>query len=60
MSLASLLARRITQTGPMSLAEYMTECLLHPEFGYYTSRDPLGAGGDFITARLKSARCSAN
>jgi SAM-dependent MidA family methyltransferase len=34
----------------MTLAEYMTECLLHPELGYYTRRDPLGRAGDFVTA----------
>lgn len=34
----------------MSLASYMAECLLHPEHGYYTTRDPLGRAGDFITS----------
>jgi SAM-dependent MidA family methyltransferase len=48
--LGDLLLRRIAMTGPMSVAEYMTECLLHPQHGYYTTRDPLGAGGDFTTA----------
>lgn len=48
--LAQLLARRISATGPISIAEYMTECLLHPQYGYYTTRDPLGAAGDFTTA----------
>ncbi|AJE48333.1 class I SAM-dependent methyltransferase [Celeribacter indicus] len=48
--LAEILARRIAQTGPISLADYMSECLLHPRHGYYTTRDPLGAAGDFITA----------
>src|SRR5215813_5758384 len=28
----------------------MELCLLHPEHGYYVSRDPLGREGDFITA----------
>src|SRR5215469_742539 len=28
----------------------MELCLLHPEHGYYVSRDPLGRGGDFTTA----------
>lgn len=49
-SLADILARRIAQTGPISLMEYMAECLLHPEHGYYVTRDPLGADGDFTTA----------
>ncbi len=48
--LAALLLRRIAATGPISLADYMADCLLHPEHGYYTTRDPFGAGGDFITA----------
>lgn len=48
--LAALLARRIAATGPLTLADYMAECLLHPEHGYYTSRDPLGRAGDFTTA----------
>ncbi len=50
MSLRDLLCARIAQTGPMSLAAYMAECLLHPEFGYYTTRAPFGQGGDFTTA----------
>lgn len=50
MSLRDILIRRIHATGPISMAEYMSDCLLHPEHGYYTTRDPLGAGGDFTTA----------
>ncbi|NVK45522.1 MAG: SAM-dependent methyltransferase [Rhodobacteraceae bacterium] len=49
-ALKDSLTRRIAQTGPLSLADYMSECLLHPEHGYYTTRDPLGAAGDFTTA----------
>jgi SAM-dependent MidA family methyltransferase len=49
-ALAELLVRRIAATGPITIADYMTECLLHPRFGYYTSRDPFGAAGDFTTA----------
>ncbi|WP_225029332.1 class I SAM-dependent methyltransferase [Xinfangfangia pollutisoli] len=48
--LGCLIARRIAATGPMTLADYMAECLLHPEHGYYTTRPPFGAEGDFITA----------
>lgn len=48
--LAQILARRIGAHGPISVADYMAECLLHPEHGYYTTRDPLGAEGDFTTA----------
>lgn len=48
--LAERLIRRIGATGPVSIAEYMADCLLDPEHGYYATRDPLGAEGDFITA----------
>ena len=48
--LGDILIQRIRATGPMTLADYMGECLLHPEHGYYTARDPLGAAGDFTTA----------
>jgi len=41
---------RIRIAGPMPIAEYMRLCLTHPQYGYYMNRDPLGAGGDFITA----------
>ncbi|HXQ49566.1 MAG TPA: SAM-dependent methyltransferase [Stellaceae bacterium] len=44
------LARRIRAAGPISVAAYMDEALFHPRWGYYATRDPLGAGGDFITA----------
>jgi NADH dehydrogenase [ubiquinone] 1 alpha subcomplex assembly factor 7 len=40
----------IRTSGPLTLAEFMALCLQHPEHGYYTTRDPLGAGGDFTTA----------
>ncbi|WP_370240482.1 class I SAM-dependent methyltransferase [Pararhodobacter marinus] len=49
-ALAGILARRIAAAGPLSLAEYMAECLLNPAHGYYATRDPLGAAGDFTTA----------
>lgn len=49
-SLADKIKNRIRETGPMSVAEYMTVCLLDPVQGYYPTRDPLGADGDFITA----------
>lgn len=48
--LAAILARRIAAAGPVTLADYMAECLLHPEHGYYTTRPPFGAAGDFTTA----------
>ncbi|WP_281991250.1 class I SAM-dependent methyltransferase [Sulfitobacter geojensis] len=50
MSLHNHIVARIAAQGPMRIDEYMTTCLLHPSMGYYTTRDPFGAGGDFITA----------
>ena len=44
------LRRRIAISGPMPIAQYMAACLCHPEHGYYMTRDPFGAAGDFITA----------
>jgi len=41
---------RIKSEGPMSVAEYMSLCLLDLKHGYYPTRDPLGSDGDFITA----------
>ncbi len=49
-ALRDILQRRIALEGPMSVAEYMTLCLLHPEHGYYITQDPLGHKGDFTTA----------
>ena len=46
MTPAERLARLIRATGPISLAAYVAEA----NAAYYTSRDPLGAAGDFITA----------
>ncbi|MBI3703213.1 MAG: SAM-dependent methyltransferase [Rhizobiales bacterium] len=42
--------RRIGAAGPMPVGEYMALCLGDPQHGYYMTRDPLGARGDFITA----------
>ncbi len=40
----------IETQGPIPVSRYMALCLAHPEYGYYTTRDPFGAGGDFTTA----------
>ncbi|MEO0621099.1 MAG: SAM-dependent methyltransferase [Pseudomonadota bacterium] len=45
-----LLKAQIASTGPLSVADFMALALAHPEHGYYATRDPLGAAGDFITA----------
>lgn len=49
-ALARHLARRIGTGGPLSVADWMEACLGDPEHGYYVTRDPLGAAGDFTTA----------
>ena len=41
---------RIAAHGPMPVADYMALCLADPRHGYYVTRDPFGARGDFITA----------
>src|ERR1700691_2345641 len=48
--LESEIRRLIGIAGPMPIAEYMRLCLTHPQHGYYINRDPLGAGGDFVTS----------
>lgn len=44
--LIEVFARLIQATGPISVAHFMAESNAR----YYTTRDPLGHGGDFITA----------
>lgn len=44
--LAERFRRLITATGPISVAHFMGEANAR----YYASRDPIGAGGDFVTA----------
>ena len=48
--LGQRIAKRIAQTGPITIADYMSDCLLDPDHGYYATRDPLGTAGDFTTA----------
>jgi SAM-dependent MidA family methyltransferase len=54
MSEPSLLEKEIRRLiavgGPMPIARYMSLCLTHPQYGYYVTRDPFGADGDFTTA----------
>ncbi|MBZ9678446.1 class I SAM-dependent methyltransferase [Mesorhizobium sp. ES1-1] len=40
----------IEALGPIPINEYMALCLFDPEHGYYTTREPFGTAGDFITA----------
>jgi NADH dehydrogenase [ubiquinone] 1 alpha subcomplex assembly factor 7 len=48
--LASRLVRHIRAHGPMTTAAFMAMALHDPRLGYYATRQPLGATGDFITA----------
>jgi SAM-dependent MidA family methyltransferase len=48
--LGAEIAALIRQNGPIGVDRYMTLCLGHPVHGYYRTRDPLGAQGDFTTA----------
>ncbi len=50
MSLRDLITTQIETAGPISVAEYMGLCLLHPQHGYYTTATPFGVKGDFVTA----------
>ncbi len=49
-ALAERLARTIAAEGPLSITQFMTMAALDPQYGYYTTRDPLGVRGDFVTA----------
>ena len=49
-ALGTEIAAIIADEGPISLERYMTLCLQHPRHGYYMTRDPFGASGDFVTA----------
>ena len=48
--LSTHLKALIEADGPLTAARYMQEALLHPVHGYYTTREPFGIAGDFITA----------
>ncbi|WP_294641403.1 SAM-dependent methyltransferase [uncultured Aureimonas sp.] len=48
--LASRIRAEIEASGPMRLDRFWNLCLFDPTEGYYTSRDPIGASGDFTTA----------
>lgn len=50
MTLKSDILAQIAADGPLRLDVYMSTCLIHPTKGYYTTRQPFGASGDFTTA----------
>ncbi len=49
-SLSEKLRQKIVADGVIGVDAYMAACLGDPEFGYYLTRDPLGAQGDFVTS----------
>ena len=49
-NLSEILAKKIAAEGAIGMDDYMRAALTHPDCGYYQTRDPLGAGGDFLTA----------
>jgi SAM-dependent MidA family methyltransferase len=49
-SLAARLHARIASGGPLTVEEFMQACLSDAASGAYTSRQPIGAAGDFTTA----------
>ena len=48
--LAGRIAEAIGASGPMSLERFWNIALFDRQDGYYTSRTPIGAAGDFTTA----------
>lgn len=48
--LADKIKTLIRMNGPISVTDYFALCLADPDYGYYRTREPFGAGGDFITA----------
>ncbi len=49
-SLGAEIREIISLEGPISIERYMALALTHPTKGYYTTRNPFGASGDFVTA----------
>lgn len=49
--LVSHLKSKISTTGPLSFDQWMSECLYHPQWGYYcTGEARVGRDGDFFTS----------
>lgn len=49
-ALARLLVDRITASGPITFAQYQTEALYHPIYGYYAGAPRTGRAGHFLTS----------
>ena len=50
LMLQNIIRQQIARDGFITVADYMNLCLLHPEYGYYTTQTVFGAQGDFTTA----------
>jgi hypothetical protein len=48
--LTHVLRSMIEVKGPLTVAEFMTRALSHPDHGYYMKKDVFGSQGDFTTA----------
>jgi|FLOH01.1.fsa_nt_gi NADH dehydrogenase [ubiquinone] 1 alpha subcomplex assembly factor 7 len=48
--LHDILARLIRAHGPMTVSDFMADCLMHPKHGYYQREKVFGVEGDFTTA----------
>lgn len=48
--LTEIIQKEIAPNGYISFARFMQLALYSPEWGYYTSSNPLGKPGDFVTA----------
>jgi len=48
--LENFLKEKIRHSGSIKISDFMGYALAHPAFGYYMTRDPFGAAGDFTTA----------
>ena len=48
--LADEIRALVLDGGPIGVDRFMALALGHPTLGYYTTRDPFGAAGDFTTA----------
>ena len=42
--------KKIKLQGPITISDYMSDCLLAPNNGYYNKENVIGSKGDFITA----------
>lgn len=49
-ALVHVLRSMIEVKGPLTVAEFMTRAVGHPDYGYYMKKDVFGSQGDFTTA----------